>query len=72
MFHLVNPVCLRLYGFLIKKQGAMKLRIQAGSLRLRLTQSEVKQFAQTGRVEESVALAPGDAPDAYPHPEAKS
>ncbi len=37
----------------------MKLRIQAGSLRLRLAQSEVNQFAQTGRVEESVALGPG-------------
>jgi hypothetical protein len=37
----------------------MKLRIQGNSLRLRLSEQEVTQFAQTGRVEEVVAFGPG-------------
>lgn len=37
----------------------MKLRIQGNSLRLRLSEAEVQQFAQTGRVAEAVALGPG-------------
>jgi hypothetical protein len=38
----------------------MKLRIQGNNLRLRLSEAEVQQFAQTGRVEEAVALGPGE------------
>lgn len=34
----------------------MKLRIQADTLRLRLTQSEVQQFATTGNVEEVISF----------------
>lgn len=37
----------------------MKLRIQKGSLRLRLTQSEVAQLHDTGRVESSIEFAAG-------------
>jgi hypothetical protein len=37
----------------------MKLRIQGNSLRLRLSEAEVQQFAQTGRVAEAVAFGPG-------------
>ncbi len=34
----------------------MKLRIRGNSIRLRLTRSEVAQFAETGRVEETVGF----------------
>jgi hypothetical protein len=37
----------------------MKLRLHAGSLRLRLSQSEVAQLASTGKVEDSVEFSPG-------------
>lgn len=36
----------------------MKLRIQADTLRLRLSQSEVQQFGETGRVASAIALGP--------------
>lgn len=39
----------------------MKLRILGDSLRLRLSQSEVKQFGDTARVEQSVRFGPGSA-----------
>ncbi|MBK9215184.1 MAG: hypothetical protein IPM59_06235 [Chloracidobacterium sp.] len=37
----------------------MKLRINGNSLRLRLTRSEVEQFASTGSYENSIGLAGG-------------
>ncbi len=37
----------------------MKLRLHAGSLRLRLSQSEVARLADTGKVEDAVVFAPG-------------
>jgi len=37
----------------------MKLRLHAGSLRLRLSQSEVTRLGETGRVEDSVEFSPG-------------
>jgi len=37
----------------------MKLRIQGNSLRLRLTQKEVAQVHDCGRVESSIEFAPG-------------
>jgi hypothetical protein len=37
----------------------MKLRIQGNSLRLRLSEQEVQQFAETGRLEEAVAFGLG-------------
>ena len=37
----------------------MKLRFQSNSLRLRLSQSEVARLADTGKVEELIAFAPG-------------
>lgn len=37
----------------------MKLRLHAGSLRLRLSQSEVAKLGETGKVEDSLAFAPG-------------
>lgn len=37
----------------------MKLRIHAGSLRLRLSQSEVARLGEGGVVEDSVSFAPG-------------
>jgi ABC-type uncharacterized transport system auxiliary subunit len=37
----------------------MKLRILGDSLRLRLSQSDVKTFAETGRVEEVIHFGPG-------------
>lgn len=37
----------------------MKLRIHAGSLRLRLSQSEVARLGEGGVIEESVSFAPG-------------
>ena len=37
----------------------MKLRIQGNSLRLRLTQTEVAQLLDTGRVESHLEFAPG-------------
>ena len=36
----------------------MKLRIQGNSLRLRVTQKEVAQLCDTGRVESSIELTP--------------
>jgi HSP20 family molecular chaperone IbpA len=36
----------------------MKIRLRSNSVRLRLTQDEVAQFAETGIVEESVELKP--------------
>jgi len=39
----------------------MKLRIQGNSLRLRLTQKEVAQLHERGRVESSIEFAPGCA-----------
>lgn len=38
----------------------MKLRIRGDSIRLRLTQSEVKKLAEEGRVEESTRFGPDD------------
>ncbi len=38
----------------------MKLRTRKGSIRLRLTQSEVADFASRGAVEESIDLAPAN------------
>lgn len=37
----------------------MKLRLHAGSLRLRLSQSEVAQLHDTGEVRDTIAFAPG-------------
>jgi hypothetical protein len=37
----------------------MKLRLHAGSLRLRLSQSEVACLGETGRVQDSIEFAPG-------------
>lgn len=37
----------------------MKLRTKSGSIRLRLTRSEVEAFARTHRVEEVVVIGPG-------------
>ena len=37
----------------------MKLRIQGNSLRFRLSEQEVQQFGETGRVEEAVAFGLG-------------
>jgi hypothetical protein len=37
----------------------MKLRLHAGSLRLRLSQSEVARLDETGRVEDSIEFSPG-------------
>ncbi len=37
----------------------MKLRLRGNSLRLRLTQTEVRDLAARGRVEESVGFGPG-------------
>jgi hypothetical protein len=37
----------------------MKLRIQSDSVRLRLSQTEVARFAETGRLEETLNVAPG-------------
>jgi hypothetical protein len=37
----------------------MKLRLHAGSLRLRLSQSEVARLAESGKVEESLEFSPG-------------
>ena len=37
----------------------MKLRLSTGSLRLRLSQSEVAQLHDTGEVREAVTFAPG-------------
>jgi hypothetical protein len=37
----------------------MKLRLHAGSLRLRLSQSEVVRLDETGEVEESLEFSPG-------------
>ncbi|PSR56598.1 hypothetical protein AHMF7605_25425 [Adhaeribacter arboris] len=36
----------------------MKLRIQGNSLRLRLSEAEVTQFAETGQVEETIVFSP--------------
>ena len=38
----------------------MKLRLHAGSLRLRLSQSEIAVLKNTGKVEEAIAFAPGN------------
>lgn len=38
----------------------MKLRLQFNSIRLRLKRSEVEQFFETGRVEESIMSGTGD------------
>jgi hypothetical protein len=37
----------------------MKLRLHAGSLRLRLSQSEVARLEETGKVEDAVTFSPG-------------
>ncbi|GAA4507646.1 hypothetical protein GCM10023172_38570 [Hymenobacter ginsengisoli] len=39
----------------------MKLRLEENSLRLRLSEAEVQQFAATGRVAYSIAFGPGPA-----------
>jgi hypothetical protein len=39
----------------------MKLRLHSNSVRLRLSQSEVDQLGETGRVEESIEFAPDRA-----------
>ncbi len=38
----------------------MKLRIQGNSLRLRLSEAEVTQFADEGQVEENIAFSPDE------------
>ncbi len=38
----------------------MKLRIQGNSLRLRLSEAEVNQFADTGQVEETILFSPDE------------
>jgi hypothetical protein len=38
----------------------VKLRLQSNSIRFRLKQSEVEQFARTGRVEEKIISGNGD------------
>ncbi len=38
----------------------MKLRILGDSLRLRLSQSEVRQLGESGRVEQTIRFGPGD------------
>lgn len=43
----------------------MKLRIRGNSIRLRLTQSEVEQFGETGNVEEVVEFGPEKAVLSY-------
>lgn len=52
-----SVVLVRLGGLL--RSGAMKLRILGDSLRLRLSQSEVKQFGDSARVEQSIRFGPG-------------
>ena len=37
----------------------MKLRLHSGSLRIRLSQSEVARFQETGKVEDSIEFSPG-------------
>jgi hypothetical protein len=37
----------------------MKLRLHAGSLRLRLSQSEVARLGELGKVEDSIEFSPG-------------
>jgi hypothetical protein len=37
----------------------MKLRLHAGSLRLRLSQAEVASLQETGKVEDAIVFAPG-------------
>ena len=37
----------------------MKLRLHSGTLRLRLSQSEVARLAETGVVEDTISFAPG-------------
>jgi hypothetical protein len=37
----------------------MKLRLHAGSLRLRLSQSEIARLHDTGKVEDAIEFAPG-------------
>jgi uncharacterized protein DUF7009 len=37
----------------------MKLRLHAGSLRLRLSQSEIARLDETGKVEDSIEFSPG-------------
>ena len=37
----------------------MKMRLHAGSLRLRLSQSEVARLDETGKVEDSIEFSPG-------------
>jgi hypothetical protein len=37
----------------------MKLRLHAGSLRLRLSQSEVTRLGETGKVEDAIEFSPG-------------
>ena len=38
----------------------MKLRIQGNSLRLRLSEAEISQFAEAGQVEETIAFSPDE------------
>lgn len=38
----------------------MKLRIQGNSLRMRVSEAEVKQFSQQGQVEEAIAFGPAE------------
>ena len=37
----------------------MKLRIRHNSIRLRLTRTEIQQFAKTGQVDETIEFGPG-------------
>ncbi len=37
----------------------MKLRLEENSLRLRLSEAEVREFAATGRVAQTIAFGPG-------------
>src|SRR5579863_2836339 len=39
----------------------MKLRLHSNTLRLRLSQSDVARLAESGRVEEKIEFAPGQA-----------
>ncbi|WP_026463175.1 DUF7009 family protein [Adhaeribacter aquaticus] len=38
----------------------MKLRVQSNSLRLRLSETEVTQFKQTGQIEERIQFGPSE------------
>jgi hypothetical protein len=45
-------------GWLRRKEVEVKLRIQGNSLRLRVSNSELARFAETGRLEETIYFGP--------------